>query len=83
MSNESLSELLSKFDIELASRDEHLSLLSKKQFEHQRRWLDEGRIPQFEAVFGPGGIFDPLPNMSYVTLIIPNLHPFSRGNIVS
>lgn len=79
-------DILELLDSELCSRGDQLSSLSTMQYLLQRRWLEEGHVTQWEALFGPlGGVtwFRPHPDTSYVTIIIPQLHPFSRGNVVS
>ncbi|GJJ09733.1 hypothetical protein Clacol_003957 [Clathrus columnatus] len=77
-------DILELLDSELSSRGSHLSNLSTMQYLLQRRWLEEGHVTQWEALFGPvGGVtwFRPHPDTSYVTIVIPQLHPFSRGNV--
>lgn len=79
-------DILELLDSELSSRGGQLSNLSTIQYLLQRRWLEEGHVTQWEALFGPlGGVtwFKPHSDTSYVTIIIPQLHPFSRGNVVS
>lgn len=77
-------DILELLDSELSSRGGQLSNLSTMQYLLQRRWLEEGHVTQWEALFGPlGGVtwFKPHPDTNYVTIIIPQLHPFSRGNV--
>jgi hypothetical protein len=79
-----MTSILASLDADLARRTP--SKLSAAQYKIQRRWLDEGRVTQWEAVFGPVGgltVTRPRPDTSYVTVLVPQLHPFSRGNVVS
>ncbi|KAF8516109.1 hypothetical protein BU17DRAFT_92940 [Hysterangium stoloniferum] len=84
VSNDTLSDILNALDAELATRNSQLNGLSAQQYVLQRKWLSEGRVTQWEALFAPVGGFTwyrPQPNTSYVTILVPQLHPFSRGSV--
>ncbi|KAF8581677.1 GMC oxidoreductase [Ramaria rubella] len=83
LSNNTLAATLATLDAELAQRTPGNKLIAE-QYKIQRRWLDEGRVTQWEALLGPlGGLthYRPKPDTSYVTVLIPQLHPFSRGSV--
>ncbi|KAJ1300912.1 hypothetical protein OPQ81_003337 [Rhizoctonia solani] len=75
-----LSDMRANLDREIAA--EKLTELQKAQYEVQKNWLKK-RIGHLEVVLNAGyfGSGTPKANTSYVSLLMVNQHPFSRGNV--
>ena len=85
-SNETLDRLLTSLDVEISSRQLSSRGLTSLQYAIQRRWLEGGRVTQWEALLGNMGLTvlgQPATEKELITVFVPQLHPFSRGNVVS
>lgn len=62
----------------------NITPLQKKQYEIQRRWIDQYQAPGMEFVMGPqGGLTrTPANDTSYIGVSAVLQHPFARGSVV-
>ncbi|KAG8789041.1 hypothetical protein FRC16_001273 [Serendipita sp. 398] len=61
-----------------------LTSLQKKQYDIQKRWMNEGSVPGMEIVMIPSGGLTrtrPANETSYITVAAVLQHPFSRGSV--
>lgn len=65
------------------SKSTNTSSLSKKQDQVLERWMKEGKVPWTEFAVTPSGgaASTPEGNISYVSILTINLHPFGRGSV--
>lgn len=74
-----MTSLLDAFDSGAATVDP--KSVAAMQNKVQRRWLEEGAVPQVEVIHWSKGVIAPAANTSYIFMLGGLTHPSSRGSV--